>query len=285
MTEPSRYPLRNAEPDEAARLDSLQNLRDASTIRHFERLGVAAGWRCVELGAGGGSIARWLAGRVGATGSVTAIDNDTSLFADLAAMAHVRVIQDDLTTMEFGSACFDLVHSRAVLMHVNNPAGVVERVVGALAPAGVVFFEEVDGAPAQEASRDPALPHAFRAVLLPMAAQWTWARGPGRAAAVARARRRRRRHARRRVDWGHTIGGVLGADPRHGAAHRHRPGAHGGGGPRGGRHGRLRRDDRPVVGPVVLGALPRPPPRLRPEAAPELARPRAEGCRKMVSPR
>jgi SAM-dependent methyltransferase len=177
VTEPSRYPLRNAEPDEAARLDSLQNLRDASTIRHFDRLGVAAGWRCAELGAGGGSIARWLAGRVGATGSVTAIDADTSLFADLATMAHVRVIQDDLTTMEFGSECFDLVHSRAVLMHVNNPAGVVERVVGALAPGGMVFFEEVDGAPAQEASRDPALPHAFRAVLLPMAAQWTWARG------------------------------------------------------------------------------------------------------------
>lgn len=179
MAEPRRYPLRNAEPEEAARLDTLQNLRDASTIRHFERLGVAAGWRCAELGAGGGSIARWLAERVGDMGSVTAIDADTSLLADLAALTHVAVIQGDLTTMDFGTACYDLVHSRAVLMHLTDPVGVVNRVVDALAPGGVVFFEEVDGAPAQEASDDPALPPAFRAVLLPMAAQWTWARGLG----------------------------------------------------------------------------------------------------------
>jgi 2-polyprenyl-3-methyl-5-hydroxy-6-metoxy-1,4-benzoquinol methylase len=170
------YPLRNADADEAARLDTLQHLRDASTIRHLERLGVGQGWRCAELGAGGGSIARWLADRVGPTGSVTAIDADTSLFVDLGARPHVSVVEDDLVTLSLGTACFDLVHSRAVLMHLTDPDTVVDRVAGALAPGGVAFFEEVDGAPAQRAALDRDLPPAFRTVLVPMAAQWTWAR-------------------------------------------------------------------------------------------------------------
>lgn len=170
------YPLRNADADEAARLDTLQQLRDASTIRHLERLGVGEGWRCAELGAGAGSIASWLADRVGPAGSVTAVDADVSLFQGLGDRAHVSVVQGDLVTMDLGTACFDLVHSRAVLMHLTDPDTVVERVAGALAPGGVAFFEEVDGAPAQRAARRGDLPPAFRAVLVPMAAQWTWAR-------------------------------------------------------------------------------------------------------------
>ncbi len=74
-----RYPLRNAAPEEAARLGTLQSLHDGSTIRQFERLGVAPGWDCAELGAGAGSVARWLSDTVGDTGSVTAIDRDTAL--------------------------------------------------------------------------------------------------------------------------------------------------------------------------------------------------------------
>ncbi len=174
---PSRYPLRNAAPEEAARLGTLQSLHDASTIRQFERLGVAPGWRCAELGAGAGSVARWLADRVGAAGSVTAIDRDTTLLADLAASPNVTVVEGDLTTMSFGSSCFDLVHSRSVLMHLDDPDAVVERLVPALAPGGVVLFEEADGAPAERAVSLPGVPAPFLEVMVPLATRWTWARG------------------------------------------------------------------------------------------------------------
>jgi trans-aconitate methyltransferase len=173
----SRYPLRNAAAPEAARLQSLQTLRDASTIRNLERLGVTAGWHCAELGAGAGSIARWLADTVGTDGSVTAIDSDTALLGDLAKRPNASVVEGDLMTMAFGEARFDLVHSRAVLMHLENPDTVIEHIVPALRPGGVVFFEEVDGAPAQRAALDGDLPAPFRQVLVPMAAQWTWASG------------------------------------------------------------------------------------------------------------
>ncbi len=174
---PSRYPLRNAAPEEAARLGSLQSLHDASTIRQFERLGVAPGWRCAELGAGAGSVAAWLSDRVGPGGAVTAIDRDTTLLAQLATRPNVMVVEGDLMTMVFGSSCFDLVHSRSVLMHVEDPDIVVQRLVPALAPGGVVLFEEADGAPAQRAAAHADVPVPFLEVMVPLAARWTWARG------------------------------------------------------------------------------------------------------------
>jgi SAM-dependent methyltransferase len=113
---------------------------------------------------------------VGDGGSVTAIDRDTSLLRDLAARPNVTVVEGDLMTMSFGSSCFDLVHSRSVLMHVEDPDTVVEHLVPALAPGAVVLFEEADGEPAQRAASSGGLPAPFRDVMVPLAAQWTWAR-------------------------------------------------------------------------------------------------------------
>ncbi len=39
------------------RLRGLERLLDPGTIRHLEALGVGAGWHCLEVGAGGGTIA------------------------------------------------------------------------------------------------------------------------------------------------------------------------------------------------------------------------------------
>jgi ubiquinone/menaquinone biosynthesis C-methylase UbiE len=50
------------------------------TIRRMGNIGVTDGWICLEVGAGAGSIARWLARRVGPTGSVVATDLDTRFF-------------------------------------------------------------------------------------------------------------------------------------------------------------------------------------------------------------
>ncbi len=39
-----------------------------------------------------------------------------------------------------------------------------------------MLFEETDGEPAQRAADGPDLPAPFRHVMVPLAAQWTWAR-------------------------------------------------------------------------------------------------------------
>ncbi|WP_336500822.1 hypothetical protein [Candidatus Frankia alpina] len=49
---------------ERARLVAMASVCDPTTIRILDERGVSAGWRCLEVGAGGGSIAAWLADRV-----------------------------------------------------------------------------------------------------------------------------------------------------------------------------------------------------------------------------
>jgi SAM-dependent methyltransferase len=121
-------------------------------------------------------VAQWLSDTVGERGSVTAIDRDTALLQELGTRPNVTVVEGDLMTMDFGTSCFDLVHSRSVLMHVDDPDTVLEHLVPALRPGALVLFEETDGEPAQRAAAGGGLPAPFRDVMVPLAAQWTWAR-------------------------------------------------------------------------------------------------------------
>jgi hypothetical protein len=69
-----RYVLDNARVEAGERFTRLAELFDGVTRGHFDRLGVRAGWRCWEVGAGGPSIPEALATAVGPTGYVLATD-------------------------------------------------------------------------------------------------------------------------------------------------------------------------------------------------------------------
>ena len=166
-----RYPLRNADDAEAARLAQLQALSDPFTIEALQALGVGPGWHCAELGAGAGSMVRWMAGRVGPEGSVAAVDRDaTRLHALGGEHPNVVVVEADLCSLELPRADYDLVHTRWVLMHLDRPEETVRRAVSALRPGGIGYFEESDGSPAL-ALEDA--PEPFRRVMVPIAARWT----------------------------------------------------------------------------------------------------------------
>lgn len=127
---------------ESDRLRLLEACRDPGTIRRLEGLGVGPGWRCLEVGAGRGSIARWLAGRVGPAGSVVAAELDPRFLTDLPAPVEVRRV--DVRERGFEPGAYDLVHCRAVLMHLPDPATALARMVAALRPGGVLLVEEGD---------------------------------------------------------------------------------------------------------------------------------------------
>src|SRR4051812_44852761 len=63
-------------------LSLLEELFDPLTERRLEDVGVRPGWQALEVGAGRGSIASWLAAQVGEDGRVVATDIDTSLLED-----------------------------------------------------------------------------------------------------------------------------------------------------------------------------------------------------------
>lgn len=53
---------------ERRRLRNLEAWQDPATARRLHAIGVGPGWRCLDVGAGGGSIARRLADQVGRSG-------------------------------------------------------------------------------------------------------------------------------------------------------------------------------------------------------------------------
>jgi SAM-dependent methyltransferase len=142
VTVEHRYVLGEVDPaTEAGRLALLEQRFDTGTIRRLGTLGVTSGWRCLELGAGHGSLARWLSERVGPNGSVVAADIDTRFLTGLPGNVDVREL--DIRDLELEPE-FDLTHCRAVLMHLPDPADALARIVAALRPGGVLLAEEGD---------------------------------------------------------------------------------------------------------------------------------------------
>jgi SAM-dependent methyltransferase len=141
----STYLLGNAAREASARFDALSALFDPGTIRHLEDRGVRPGWHCLEVGGGGGSIASWLAARVGPTGHVLVTDIDPRFLEPLDA-ANVEVRRHDVVTDPLPEAAFDLIHARAVLIHLPERERVLARLAAALKPGGWLVDEELDSA-------------------------------------------------------------------------------------------------------------------------------------------
>jgi SAM-dependent methyltransferase len=141
----STYLLDNAAREASARFDALSALFDPGTIRHLEDRGIGAGWQCLEVGGGGGSITAWLAERVGPTGHVLVTDIDSRFLEPLDA-SNVEVRRHDVVTDPLPQAAFDLIHARAVLIHLPERERVLARLVAALKPGGWLVDEEFDSA-------------------------------------------------------------------------------------------------------------------------------------------
>ena len=122
---------------EQARLRLLEEYHDPLSADQLNAIGVSEGWRCLDVGAGGGSVTRMLAERVGSTGSVLAVDLDTSLLERLAS-DRVQVRRHDLMSDHLPQDAFDLVHARLLLMFLSPRLGALERLVAAARPGGWV---------------------------------------------------------------------------------------------------------------------------------------------------
>ncbi len=143
MTDEEGYLLDNRQSEAGERLRALSELFDPSTFRHIERLGIARGWHCWELGAGGPTVAAWLAGRVGVEGSVLATDIDLSWMVGPGPRTY-EVRHHDVGAEAPPPGPFDLIHARLVLVHVPRRAEVVAELVEVLRPGGWLLVEDAD---------------------------------------------------------------------------------------------------------------------------------------------
>lgn len=111
----------------------------------LQRLGLVDGWRCVDVGAGGGGVSVALAEVVGRAGRVYAVDIDPRARDEAArvAAAHTQVVvitqaAEDLTLPEE----VDLAFCRFLLLHVVDPVVVLRRMGAAVRRGGWVVAQE-----------------------------------------------------------------------------------------------------------------------------------------------
>ncbi|MEU2284960.1 class I SAM-dependent methyltransferase [Streptomyces sp. NPDC013178] len=119
---------------EAERIDAAALAYDPVTTHRLRALGAGPGWRCLDVGAGTGTVARWLLEEAGVE-EVVALDRDTGALAALAG-PRLRVVAADLTEESLRPGSFDLVHARFVLMHLPRRRRLISRLAGWLNPGG-----------------------------------------------------------------------------------------------------------------------------------------------------
>ncbi|BFU45121.1 class I SAM-dependent methyltransferase [Krasilnikovia sp. MM14-A1004] len=134
-------------PQERHRLESIQGSVDAVTVDILSALGVRSSRDCLELGAGAGSIAYWLADQC-PDGRVVAMDIDTR-YLDSGRCANLEIQEADVTDEQYRPGRFDLIHARYLLCHLPGRDAVLARAATWLKPGGWLVVEEPYQLPAE----------------------------------------------------------------------------------------------------------------------------------------
>jgi ubiquinone/menaquinone biosynthesis C-methylase UbiE len=149
MTE-SLY-IHGTKPDEQQRLSLLNTLLNDAAL---QRLALAGGEKILDVGSGLGQLTRAMARAAGPSGRVVGIERSLEQLRESKRLASLSgeeglfdLRQGNATALplrreEWGS--FDIVHTRFVLEHVNDPLAVVRMMVEAARPGGRIILQDDD---------------------------------------------------------------------------------------------------------------------------------------------
>ena len=171
-----RLDAKGRQESEDDRLGLLEPIFDPLSRRRREL--VQPGWRCLEVGAGRGSMAVWLAERVGDHGHVVATDIDLTYLKRLNVpnleVCQHNILEDPLDALGPGS--FDLVSSRLTLFWLaGRQEAAIRRMVECLRPGGWLVDE--DGDWGTVATVDPSHPYSALYNRAARAGGWWASRG------------------------------------------------------------------------------------------------------------
>jgi ubiquinone/menaquinone biosynthesis C-methylase UbiE len=114
----------------------------------MDSLRLKAGDRVLEIGAGPGYVSLVLADRVGAEGTVYAVDRSSEALAHLERLqrergiAHIRRLVADAATLEPAGLRVDAALISMVLHHAEDPAGILHNVARLLNPGALAVVAE-----------------------------------------------------------------------------------------------------------------------------------------------
>ena len=141
-----RYPIENRTGEiERLHTQSAAMASDARVM--LDRIGVKAGWACLDIGCGPGGITGLLSERVGPTGRVVGLDMDEQFLAHARANApdNVEFRRGDAYGSDLPAETFDLVHMRFVASTAGGPEYLLREAMRLVRAGGVVALQEPDG--------------------------------------------------------------------------------------------------------------------------------------------
>ncbi|MGW5847698.1 class I SAM-dependent methyltransferase [Streptomyces sp. NPDC055254] len=132
--------FRPEQAGEDERIDLGALTYDAVTLARLRELGAGPGWRCLDVGAGTGTVARLLLDAAGVA-EVLAVDRDTRFLREHPAPG-LTALEADITDPEFMPGRFRLVHARFVLMHLRDRQRMIGKLASLVAPGGVLVLSD-----------------------------------------------------------------------------------------------------------------------------------------------
>src|SRR2546427_12507679 len=118
----------------------------------LEMIGVAPGWRCIDLGCGAMGILGPLSRRAGPKGEVTGVDRDAKQLEAARAyvtgenLKNVKVLELDAYNTRLPHESFDFTHVRFVFTPVGRDAGLLCEIIELFRPGGPIAIEDTDAA-------------------------------------------------------------------------------------------------------------------------------------------
>jgi SAM-dependent methyltransferase len=140
------YTIRGGRAD-ADRLARQAHVMASATAAFLSRVGVSAGWQCLDVGCGDGQVTLELARAVGPDGRVVGIDIDESALAIARDAAQRAGVSAEFVCAEaaqpFASDAFDLVYSRLLLSHLAEPVAALRAMSSAARVGRWVAVEDL----------------------------------------------------------------------------------------------------------------------------------------------
>jgi ubiquinone/menaquinone biosynthesis C-methylase UbiE len=132
---------------DAQRLARQAHVMAEATEGFLSRLGLAAGWECLDVGCGDGQVAVAMAQVAGPSGRVVGVDLDAEAL-ELAREAATRAgVSAEFARGDaarpLAPEAFDLAYARLLLSHLVDPAAAVRAMRAEVRPGGVVAVEDL----------------------------------------------------------------------------------------------------------------------------------------------
>jgi ubiquinone/menaquinone biosynthesis C-methylase UbiE len=149
QTPQGHYPIeRRAGEIERLHIQGAALEPDAAIM--LDQIGVAPGWRCLDLGCGPGGITELMSVYAGASGQVVGLDAD-DVFLEHArqrarerGLANIRYAKGDAYATQLPAASFDLVHTRFLASTAGHAEELLAEMIRLTRPGGIVAFQEPD---------------------------------------------------------------------------------------------------------------------------------------------